>query len=96
MIRACGKDEQVPRVVSAELQRDRDLIEAAISFSGCALEWIPHSSQCLFPDLVAKAFSRRSYFDLMDHVAPSLWTNMEVVAAWFKTGDSFIRDFRIQ
>jgi len=90
MIRACGQDEQVPRVVSADLQWDRDLIEAAITFSGYALEWIPHSSQCLFPDLVVKAFQNCVHMQGLEvNVAPSLWTNMDVVAAWYEAGGLF-------
>jgi len=90
MVLACKNDCQVLRELSGtDLLWDRDILEAALEESCTALWLIPASSQCLFPDLVVRAFSNfdgeHDFNDFMEVVAKPLWANMDVCRAWLKS-----------
>ena len=58
MSRACKNDAAVLTCLPWRLQQDRDCVQAAVEGETYyELGWMPHQSQGLFPDLVAKAIS---------------------------------------
>ena len=89
MVLACKNDCDVLRELpGTDLLRDRDILEAALEESRTALWLIPESSQCLFPDLVVRAFSNYDgddFNDCSEVVAKPLWANMDVCRAWVES-----------
>lgn len=95
MVFACEKEHWVISSLSEELQTDRAVVEASVRGGGyMALHAIPHSTQCLYPDLVIEALGNCKDDDAWDEfmdsdgsvLADSLWANVEVAGAWFTNG----------
>jgi len=88
---ACETNYEVLGLLNPELRQVRDIVHAAIERSPYALDLIPSSVQCMYPDLIAIAFDRLAgYYDEEldeDHAAmvdADLWNNMDVLKAWFE------------
>lgn len=89
MLEACAEDSEMLRLLRAGLAQDRDILEAAIDNSGYALSHIPGSVQVDHPDLVIRGLGNFDDYDdeiYPELVATNLWTNLEVIKAWFSAG----------
>lgn len=94
MLLACEKDSTVFNMLSEELQTDQAIVEAVVAGEGySSLRTLPHTTQCLYPNLVIRALGDcrddYDYEDLYESdgtvVVDALWSNIEVVRAWFKS-----------
>ena len=90
MVRACEANGQVLDLISADLQEDREIIEAAVD-DPCALYHFPRNAQRLYPELVAKAILSAGEIRVVNetdatYVAEELWANLQVAEAWFEAG----------
>jgi Domain of unknown function (DUF4116) len=102
MLSVCRHDNHFFNCASAALQRDKVFIQEALRQDSRVLEYLPHVSQCLFPDLVRQAFrplgQHRPEFEFFDcnefanNIAPEIWTDRNAVIAWFEAGLPFYAD----
>lgn len=97
MKRAYRCNSHILQLVNPSFMRDRDFtMEHVLSESQThrALENIPDTIQCLYPDLVARLFfnSNNSWISGLvspTMVAPALRKNCSVALAWFTAGGAF-------
>ena len=80
MLAAVTENFSVFDVLSAPLNRDRDLVQAALRSSFSALLYIPAFVQRMYPELIAEAIGRSSKSEVLDwndYVANELWSDRE-------------------
>jgi len=92
MLAAVTENFSVFDVLSAPLNQDRDLVQAALRSSFSALLYIPAFVQRMYPELIAEAIGRSSNSEVLDwndYVANELWSNRNVALAWASIGGDY-------
>jgi Domain of unknown function (DUF4116) len=101
MLLVCRHDCYYFNGASAALKRDEIFVQEALRQDPGVLEYLPHETQCLFPDLVRQAFrplGQHPEFKFLDwnelanNMAPDIWTDRNAVIAWFEAGLPFLAD----
>jgi len=85
LLHACKYTHLVMHELDRIFQEDREFTEAIVEeFEHFALTSIPKAAQVLYPELVIKAIS--SYDEIPEHddIADGLWSNLDVVEAYFR------------
>jgi len=86
ILRACARGAcGILSVIPHDLQHDREFIEKSAEFP-TGIHSISKAAQRMYPDLAARAIFKGEMNCRQDLglVAPELWTNLKIVAAWFR------------
>jgi hypothetical protein len=107
MVEACMHDITILRLVDITLNQKQDFVEAVLAANPRGIEFLAQEAQLLFPELVARSFDPRFveiesnpshaaklelYVGLFTKLSPDIWTNRDVVKAWFLAGGPFLGD----
>jgi len=99
MLDACKRDPRVLKLLSSQLQIDREFVAAAAECSEKSSFWalfsISKTAQRLYPELAAQAITKMLQSGLGDYIIEdedadaldeSLWARIDIASAWFQAG----------
>lgn len=95
MLAAVAANFNVFDVLSAPLNRDRDLVQAALRTTIAAVLYIPAFVQRLYPDIIGEAIGRSTKSEVWewhDYIGNDVWSDRRVALAWVSIGGDYLRN----